>query len=399
MVRRRALVALGLAAVVASAGIVLTPAAPRSVVTRIDVRGGPEDGPDAKQLLRWSRRQIESALADRADALRQGDEQRYLAAVDPAQPALRASLQGMFANLRRLVVGQWSERIDHVGPSAGGAWSVRIEQRYCFGDATCRPETFVVDTQWRLDGDGLVLTQVAPTDGGQRGPRPWEAAELIVATGARTIVAASSASGIAPQDYLGTAEAAAAAADRFARWDDRPSRYVIFVANNTEFTSWFGNTGSAAGLHVAAGQVLIRHGSLDDPSFRQKVFTHELTHVATLPVGSYQIDEQWLVEGIAEYATMVGRPVSEYNWLWAVTRWLSPTAGSMTAGERTNADYGVWFLSVRYLAETFGEEALLSFFHRVVHLDQPEPPTASAVFGRDWPTLQAEIDQYIRSVA
>lgn len=396
---RRAAVVAGLFAILAGAGLVdrLPLEAARPVLARVEPTVG--DGSAVKRSHRWSRLQIERALAQRADALRRGDEQGYLAWVDPAQPELRVALQVTFANLHRLGLGQWSELIEQFDSRHEGSWVVRIEQHYCFGDPMCRPASRVIQTWWRLHGDGLVLTRVGPGETGPTvGPPPWETAELVAATGPRTIVAASSAAGIRPEDYLGPAEAAASVADSFARWEGGPSRYVIFLASDTEFTTWFGRREAAAGLYVARDQVLIRQGSLDDPSFRRKVLTHELTHAATLPAPSFRIDHQWLVEGVAELATMRGRPVSEYNWLPAVRRSLSPAAARMTQGERTNADYGVWFLSVRYLADTFGDEALLGFFHHVVHLEASEPDAALASFSRDWPTLQAEIDQYIRSV-
>lgn len=393
------MVVLGLLALLAGTGLVDgTPldAASRPVLARVEPPVG--EGSGVKRWHRWSRLQVEQAVAERADALRRGDEQRYLAAVDPAEPELRATLQATFTNLHRLGLGQWWELIEQFEPLTEQSWVARIEQRYCFGEPVCRPATRVVETRWRLLGDSLVLTGVGPAEPGAAGPPPWEIAELVVATGPRTIVAASAAAGIRPGDYVGPAETAAAVADWFARWDNAPSRYVIFLANDTEFTTWFGRRDRSAGLHVARDQVLIRHASLDDPSFRRKVFTHELTHAATLPAVSFRIEHQWLVEGVAEYATMLGRPVSEYTWLPAVRRSLSPVAASMTQGERTNADYGVWFLSVRYLADTFGEEALLGFFEQVVHLEESVSDAALAGFGRDWPALQAEIDQYIRSV-
>ena len=93
---------------------------------------------------------------------------------------------------------------------------------------------------WRFRDDRMVLTDVEPVTSPTFDPRPWEVADLVVARGERTVVAASTTSGLSPETYLARAEAAAAVADTFARWGPPPSRYIVFLADSAEFDTWFG---------------------------------------------------------------------------------------------------------------------------------------------------------------
>jgi hypothetical protein len=108
--------------------------------------------------------------------------------------------------------------------------------------------------------------------------------------------------------------------------------------------------------------------------------------------------DYWLVEGIAEYTSMLGRPVSQYSRLDLVRYANKHGRAGLTAAEAKSVTYGESFLTVRRLADVYGEEATLTFFDRCVH-GRWGPEEASALaFGKPWNTVSADIDRYIRNV-
>jgi hypothetical protein len=113
----------------------------------------------------------------------------------------------------------------------------------------------------------------------------------------------------------------------------------------------------------------------------------------------------WLVEGIAEYVRMVGRPLSEYELLSASRRYVhagnptevreltEPTSSAST--EDASGRYGVAFLSVRWLAERFGEEKMLRFFDKVVREGTAVQVAAADEFAVDWGEITGDCAGYV----
>jgi hypothetical protein len=109
---------------------------------------------------------------------------------------------------------------------------------------------------------------------------------------------------------------------------------------------------------------------------------------------------------MAEYVRMVGRPLGEYELLSASRRYLrsgrptevpaltEPAASAST--DEASGRYGVAFLSVRWLAERFGEEKLLHFFDQVVRQGVPPAHAAAVEFGVEWGEITGDCAGYVR---
>jgi hypothetical protein len=257
-----------------------------------------------------------------------------------------------------------------------------------------------------------VLTDMTASSSDQAGPRPWEAAELVVATGARTVVATSTRLDRRLENTLAAAESAAAIADSLARWGGAPSRYVVFVASSGDWSTWYGfdQPEWAAGVYVnQTDNEVVINASVVPTGDTQDLLIHELAHVATLAGERKGLGRAvwWLVEGIADYATMIGRPLHEYDAIPAVRTFVGrswdgdPAVEQPSFGatmEEAAARYGVAFLAVWRMAEVYGQEAMLDFFGKVVHDDLTLDAAATAAFGASWDTVRDACEEFIRDV-
>lgn len=372
----------------------------------------PPDAP-ASEWSAWARRSATNALMMQASALRVGDADRFLSIVDPLDEQLREDLRRRYDVLRQMGVGQWSQDL-RTAPDVTGDYSWRADVRvtYCFGDETCRPNSVEIRTEWRLDGDRLVLTDMAPAGADQAGPRPWEAGELAVATGDRTVVATSTRLDRRLEDTLAAAEEAAAVADSLARWDGPPSRYVVFLASAADWSTWYGFNQPewAAGVYVnQTDNEVVINASVVPTADATDLLIHELTHVATLAGDRKGLGNAvwWLVEGVADYATMMGRSLTSYDGMSAVRSFVrrswdgdpavdQPSFGATT--EEAAARYGVAFLAVWRMAEVYGQDAMLDFFGKVVHDDLTLDAAARQAFGESWETVRGDCEQFIRAL-
>lgn len=367
----------------------------------------------ASEWNAWARRAVASAVNEQSAALLAGDADGYLSAIDPDDAGLRDDLRRRFDVLHQMGVGQWSQDV-RATPDVTGefSWHADIQVSYCFGDPSCRLNTVEIGTDWRLAGDRLVLTGVSHSGAAQTGPRPWEAAELVVATGERTVVATSARLDRRLEDTLAAAEAAAAVADTLARWGGAPSRYVVFLASAGDWSTWYGFSQPewAAGVYVnQTDNEVVINAPVVPTGDTKDLLTHELAHVATLSGNRDGIRGPvwWLVEGIADYAMMMGRPLYDYVSIsdvrtFVAQSWDGDPAVDQPAVDATNEDagarYGVAFLSVWRMADQYGQDAMLDFFGRVVHDGESLETAAQAAYGQSWETVRADGEDFIRSV-
>ncbi len=358
----------------------------------------------------WARRAVDTTMASQGSALLAGDEEGWLSVADPDDAQLRSDLRRRYAVLHQMGVGKWTQEVRGRAEVTGElSWHAQVRVTYCFGDPDCRPNIMIFGTDWRLDEDRLVLTGVENSTERQLGPRPWEATDLAVATGDRTIVATSPRLDGRLAETLEAAEAAAAVADTLARWNGPPSRYVIFLADSGDWSEWYGfeKPEWAGGLYLdeTDNEVLVNSGVRG----MTEMLTHEFTHVATLAgdrKGRNDISTWWLVEGIAEYAMMLDRPVSEYDGISLVRSFVrregaDPVVSVPTVEaslEDAAARYGIAFLGVRRMADVYGQDAMLDFFGRIVHDGDTLEEAAPAAYGRDWDEIRDDCATYIRSV-
>ena len=244
------------------------------------------------------------------------------------------------------------------------------------------------------------------------GPRPWEVSDLRVAIGTRTVVAAPLKYASRVPALLDAAEEAAAVTDRYARWAPPPGRYIVYLAGPDEWGTWYGVhqaewvAGYAMPLTEHDTEIVLNAQRVTGPEVVDTL-RHEFAHVVTLAnVHRDYSGQWWLVEGIAEYVRMVGRPLKEYELLNASRRYVrkgsrtdvaslaEPAAGSST--EDASGRYGVAFLTVRRLAERFGEERMLLFFQKVVREGVPAPDASASVFGTDWDAVTKDCAAYVK---
>jgi hypothetical protein len=235
-----------------------------------------------------------------------------------------------------------------------------------------------------------------------------------VAVGARVIVAAPPAYGNRLAAALAGAEQAAAVADRYARWGPRSGRYLVYFAGSDEWSRWYGvhQPSWVAGYALPVGEnsteiVLNAQRIGTGTDVYLDTLRHEFTHVVTLAGVHRDYSEAWwLVEGTAEYVRMVGRPLSDYAGLTATRRYVrgGHWAGSVALTAPTdNASlddaagrYGVALLTLRRIADKYGEDRLLAFFAAVVRNGTDPATAAKSALGADWSDVTADCAWYVR---
>jgi hypothetical protein len=376
------------------------------------VASSPRAGDPSAVRHAWVRSRIQTVLDAQAAALLRGDEQGFVAPVDPSVPPLVDDLRRRFTALRAMDVTGWTETLAADPTPIDGGWRATVKIGYCFGVPGCQPVTIPVATRWAETAAQPTLVEFGTSQPTDFGPRPWEVTELRIAIGARTIVAAPPRYAGRVPALLEAAEEAAAVTDRYARWSAPPGRYLVFLAGPDEWGAWYGVKQSE---WVAGYAMPITDHDTEIVLNAQRVtgtevvdtLRHEFTHVVTLADAHHDYSGQWwLVEGIAEYVRMVGRPLKEYELLSASRRYVrkgsrtdvaslaEPAAGSST--EDASGRYGVAFLTVRRLAERFGEERMLLFFQKVVREGVSAPDAAASVFGADWNTVSQDCAAYVK---
>jgi hypothetical protein len=142
----------------------------------------------------------------------------------------------------------------------------------------------------------------------------------------------------------------------------------------------------------------------------ETLLTHELTHVTTLAGkrDGARAAAWWLIEGVAEYATMIGKSVSAYDSIPSTRAFVrggwdgdpavsAPSVNSPLA--EASARYGVAFLSVRRISDKYGQDKMLDFWGRVVHDDQTLDAAATGALGVSWATVKTDCAKFVRTSA
>ena len=210
---------------------------------------------------------------------------------------------------------------------------------------------------------------------------------------------------------IAAADKAAAVADTFAKWSPTPNRYVIFLASPAEWSKWYGHeqpdwaAAWAVPVSDTVTEVVVRTEVVQQRGL-ENLLTNELTHVTSLAgkrLGAAR--SWWLIEGIAEYATMLGQQISTYDGLDAThdfvhRKWdgkpnVAPPSANASLDEAA-ARYGVAFLSVRRIAEKYGQDKMLTFWGKVVHDNTPIDDASQAALGASWTSVSADCASYIR---
>jgi hypothetical protein len=330
MIKHRGRLVAGVT-VLALAGTAVTVALERSDAgagheprTASTAEAKPTELPAAEKAAR--RVQIDGLLASRARAVLKGDLKTFLAAVDPKQPALVARQRTLFVNLRKFgfaslqytVADEWKPAAVRAkyGPTT---FSTRLMMRYQLAGLDSRPVktdlgySFVRrGKQWVLVEDGAIDEVLSAT--GHR--QPWDFQEVAIIRRGPLVIAVDKTETALGTKIARVSQDAVKAVRR--HWPRPWSGAVLVVAMSEQrvmATLWRGGAGDGATISAkavalydvdprgnpTAGPVGSR--IVINPAVRKtlddEVLVHELTHVATIPLGHYAPD--WLVEGVAEH--------------------------------------------------------------------------------------------------
>jgi len=373
----------------------------------------PAENAPASAWADWARRSVDDAIKGQAQALVAGDQDAFTGVADPANATLVSDLKRRFGVLRAMGLGVWTEALTGgLKQSGTRSWSGDIKVNYCFGDKNCVAAQITEPSRWEVRNDQLVMVELGKSDSDQNGPRPWETDQLVVKRGSRAIVAATKTNEWRLDSAVAAADKAAAVADTFAKWSPAPNRYVIFLASPAEWTKWYGHeqpewaAAWAVPVSDTVTEVVVRTEVVQQRGL-ENLLTHELTHVTSLAgkrLGAAR--SWWLIEGIAEFATMIDQQLASYDGLdqthdfvhsskWDGKPNVDPPSTRASLDEAA-ARYGVAFLSVRRIAERYGQDKMLAFWGKVVHDNTPLDDASQSALGASWATVSADCASYIR---
>ncbi|GAB3229734.1 hypothetical protein GCM10027447_23300 [Glycomyces halotolerans] len=404
------------------------PAAETGTISGAPVAPGegtlPSPGPDApsSEVLAYLKEQAQLVLDAHSQSLISGSLEGWLAAFDPT---LGDRMTTRYDNLRAMQVSRFDYRITS-GPleddsGAVPLYEISVVVTYCFAEPAgeCSPADVVFATTWRAGEDGMVMVEVEPS-AGRDGPHPWETDELVAAVGDRTVVAAPAHMSEDLDQALEISEAAAVNADKWALWAE-PDRYVVYIASDDEFGTWFGGLFESGDV---LGFALPLEGTVDGERIPTtyatvmnvdrtgwgydltSVIRHELGHAVTLWAAeseNYTNDTWWMVEGIAEYIDHGDKPLDDYDRMWDVEDHVADGGCSdeITPPEEDDdtlagsGKYGCGFLGVHYMIETYGLDAFAEWFGLTAREGQQASSTAEDVYGKSYTELMDEITAFI----
>ncbi|TQL77594.1 hypothetical protein FB566_3153 [Stackebrandtia endophytica] len=384
---------------------------------------GPDDPPEVRAAYLSAKAQV--ALDDHSNALLIDDEAGWLEIFDDR---LHDDMSQQFSSLRNLEVSQYDYTIQGDPREVNdGEWEFRLAVSYCFGGVIgeeCADAAIVFDTVWEDASDGLIINQVEDSD--EAGPRPWEVEDIRAVSGDKVIVATPAKYSDQLEEALPEAEAAAENADQYAVYGE-VEKYIVYLAGNAEFSSWYGLDGASMdnvvgfampvpvldddGRLTSGGYEVVMHIDRvrDSLEFRSTM-RHELGHVATLHHSGdhYPVPEDWwMVEGIAEvidHDPSVGledylrkRDVQAYvdQKLWNGELEAVYNSDDALTG---SAKYGIAMYAVYYLFNEYGKDKFMDLFERVARNGEDAEAATQAAYGMSYDDLVAECADFIESL-
>ncbi|MEV8512205.1 hypothetical protein [Dactylosporangium sp. NPDC051484] len=342
---------------------------------------------------------ILATLSKQSTALLAGDRDGYLTGVGGG---LRDGFTRRFGSLRAMGVQTWKPTlVDKPAQTTDGTWSVLVRYDYCFGKGCTQLFPQVVQTSWTVTGDQASIAKY------EKSSEPWDASALQALTGRRVIVAGAAANAGKLQRVLAKADAAADVADRYARWDPPPKWYIVYVAGESEWKTWWDNGDIAASYdgYSTGPRGIVMQAADSTQQWLQILLAHEFGHVVTVGEDYGTADDWWLVEGIADYISdrdgtaMRGRLPGvrrfvKKGWNGSITLGPPPTTAS---GEEIDARYGIALIAVTCLSKKFGEPKMLDFFGEVVRKNMPLASASTSVLGSEWTGVASACATQVRN--
>jgi len=385
---------------------------------------------------------IADLAARRSQALATGDEQAFLADLDPDLPDLVAGQRRLFANLARVPFDHAAYRVETVQTMPATDERTTAYVDVSFDHRITRADTAMVGEgyRWTLtrSGAGTPLRVSAvdgtPYDGAgytyaRDYPAPWDNADLTVARRDHIVVLADPAT--APG-----AEALADAAEEAARadidtWADggpdgvAPGFVIVPVADRDTFYRLYGGRtgehGEESGLTYAlrtAGPPLktgfggarivldTTSGWFTSPNPRRlgELLRHEMAHALVTPLRVEVPDQDqpvWVVEGFADWLALHGRTLIGTDELAEARSYVETgrfTGALPTDAELYQADtvgnaaaYEFAHLAIRRIEEIGGRKAVYAFVTDVY--TDPAPDAVDAALERATHGTRAEFEK------
>ena len=418
---------LTLAAVLAvGAGAVYVDRAPLALDERA-AAAGPE--PTAAQPPRTPAEAADAALEAQATALLAGDEQGWLAAVDPGQAKLRARYRSMFRSLRGLGVSHFAYHtsIDPVDAKSATV-EVTADAEYCFSTDKCPeekdnvsdgPPTVTHNLTFKKVGARYVISKLITAKSRDlQEPTPWETGDdLVLLSGKRVTVAGDRRERRYFKQVLAAAEKAAAVNDRFAALVRNPQqKYRVYVAGAEQWKTWYGGItdkwviGYAMPLNDSGSDVVLNISAVrTDSQVLATTIQHELAHVVTLG-GAYRTSggsgDMWLEEGIAEYIGWYPRSATD-SWRRSAVRSLLSSGkrpksiaarapGDDAGPGASDAFYGLGHFTADCMARKYGQGALFDFVRLYLRENRDLDPASREAFGKPFATVDKTCMAWIR---
>ncbi|WP_067508294.1 hypothetical protein [Actinoplanes sp. TFC3] len=369
-----------------------------------------------------------SVIDAQARALVAGDEQAFLAAVDPGQPQLQAEYQRLYDSMRALGVTGWDYFPDFVPVEGFGHSEIEahLTVPYCLHVLKCpskepayepsSPDVPTIKQMLKLDKRNGVYKIVGLTQKGENQP-PWQSTNLTFATGQRVVVAAPPSQRARLQEVTAAADKAALEADEFARYTGaRPAKYHLYLAGDKEWRStWYGGekasyaVGYAHQTGVVGTDVVLEMSEVGGGEELATTLRHEFGHVVTLqgvPAGTDVVLDldSWLKEGIAEYIGVLPRTKLSNGRVAALKGRTIPrdmrldALGDHAGDDEANELYGYGYLAVNCMVGKYGETKMMKFVNGVLRQDLGSDEAAEKAFGVSYTQLNTACTGYFKTV-
>ena len=359
---------------------------------------------------------LNGVLYMQGQALLRGDEKGWLAPIDPNAHSALTAYKRIYHNMHAMHVAVWNQNSLTGNYVTADKTSYEIDTTYCLVVKVCKD----TEAQWHVsaalvNGKAMIEGYTAPQPSRYTSePYPWEVSTLSAVTGPRVVLAASKVWAGRLATALPIAERAAAAADRYAHWG-KPAVYVVYLASTSEGKTWFdGGLRNADGVSYPVQprdiEITILMPDAEEiqyagPGGLNTVIQHEMGHVATLQGDSNDHGHDSFIEGIAEYCAYTGHTswnlyrledvrayIRSGKWSHSIYMTSEITAKSVLTG---SAAYGIGYLGLRYLAQTYGLTKMLDFWGDYERSNMSLNASAEKAFGKSWKSLDASASAYV----
>jgi hypothetical protein len=355
-------------------------------------------------------------LYEQSQALLNGDQKGFLASIDPAATAAVAAFKRIYHNMRQMHVTIWEQSAPAGNYVTEEPQSYEVDVTYCLVVRNCQETDATWHVTAELKAGRATIESFTPPEASRytSEPFPWEISTLTALTGPRVVVAASDAEAGTLRRALAIAERASKAADQYAHWG-KPAVYVLYIADPAEGKAWFdGDLQNADGVTYSIQphdlEVVALMPDADDPSYAgpgalNAVVQHEFGHVATLLGDDSDRGHDSFIEGIAEYCAYTGHTswaayrledVRSYirsgKWQHSIYMTSEITSKSVLTG---SAAYGIGYLGLRYIAETYGVNKMLDFWGAVERQSESLDQASQTILGKPWATVDTAAVAYV----